>query len=153
MKNNYEKLRSRINELLPDRLKLEFGCEVMVQAQGGSSVRDYEIKVVVVDAWMHEGVGIAARLDPMQVIRITNGANYSDTQIRRSLGKPLTIEDVLRALKGEYLISNTGWLHEIEGSGPIARMHHTPIRFDLTKPLSAPENESACAAVLKLLTL
>jgi hypothetical protein len=31
---NYEKLRTRINELLPERLQLEFGCDVRLKIDG-----------------------------------------------------------------------------------------------------------------------
>lgn len=137
METKYEQLRTRINELLPDRLRLEFGCEVETDKGERATLISY------------------AGEQDWSTYRDADGLIASDEHIGRPkviLGTPLTIEDVLRALHIErsehWAIEDSGTLvtqTSVEVEGAIDK------RFDLTKPLSAPENEEACGAVLKLL--
>lgn len=145
MENNYEALRIRINELLPDRKKLEFGCEAIFKPDG---------EVVTYTHFNpHDGHDWALVKAPEGMIYIAP-VRKQDLEI---LGKPLTIEDVLRALrvvKPSY--ATLAWL-EPTGFLKVKDKYEDELwrgveTFDLTKPLSAPENDAACGAVLKLLT-
>lgn len=140
--NPYEQLRTRINELLPDRRKLEFGCEVK-----------NEVGILERVLWSDENTFkgyTKVKLDGTAVPIMA-------AELQAILGKPLTIEDVLRALnkvtsryaitaKGALMVHNDGtgrWYYDLDAQ----------CIFDLSKPLSARENEEACGAVLKLLTI
>lgn len=78
--NEYEALRSKINEMFPERLKLEFGCEV---ERFGKTTTVY------------------AYFDALNAVRCvdgTKGDGFPVSGIGEILGKPLTVADVLRAL-------------------------------------------------------
>ncbi|MBR1146653.1 hypothetical protein [Bradyrhizobium sp. AUGA SZCCT0431] len=166
----YEQLRTRINELLPDRLRIQKGCELEDQ----NSYADHELYMVAAQCGVcethktrrgcensdgncneHDGMLIVHEgglYDDYGYIRLTITNEEADNAQRwKILGKPLTIEDVLRALdlnstdEGTYLSCSSN-LMRVQIKNDVAI-------FDLTKPLSAPENEAACAAVLKLLTV
>lgn len=156
METNYEQLRTRINELLPDRLELGIGTEI-------SLPDSTPLRILLWDA-----VSEVAGNTPVLVhyaetcSRIESGSiskqdgvaikleGWQDILPVIVLGEPLTIEDVLRALHktrpvgNEWTVSDNGYLRMEEN-------YEQHADFDLTKPLSAPENEEACGAVLELL--
>lgn len=157
----YEQLRAKCNELLPDRLKLEFGCEV-------ERYNHLEETRVWKDGFLrtehvHDGIRevfCGQFAEDIALVRIDEkiGA-WMPFEVPRYLardwkilGKPLTIEDVLRALRGLYSIAGDGALLYVSREKyEHVRDEHSRVFFDLTKPLSAPENEAACTAVLTLL--
>lgn len=136
----YEQLRTRISELLPDRLELAYGVEI----------DDHEMQERIV--WL----GKTTVSGDFFFIPSLCDCGHDDLRIEDPskctiLGKPLTIEDVLRAL------GDVGYANRVDHIGDA---YYTDIDFGhdvhyatyaLTKPLSAPENEAGCAAVLKLL--
>lgn len=146
----YEQLRTRCNVLLPDRLKLEFGCEVRrdrvvdiindVQGTGDADIWKY---------WTKRGHKFYS--DAVRDGKVFHGALIGEGEWWEILGKPLTIEDVLRAMPPMYSmqIFQDGSGHAIYDGEDVDDGY---FHFDLTKPLSDPANEPAVLAVLKLLS-
>jgi hypothetical protein len=67
-------------------------------------------------------------------------------------GKPFTIEDVLRAVAEAWTGDVADFrMYDASLTELTFPNHNVYCKIDLTKPLSAPENEAACAAVLDLL--
>jgi len=134
--NEYEALRSKINEMFPERLKLELGCEVVLH----NEARPLPTAIV---AWQ-----LQDRKCHYEGLR-DNGiiATFCLDEIKEILGTPLTIADVLRALGSEYLIDGSGDLQKYD----LLDGRKTLATFTLSLHLSAPDNASACAAVLRLL--
>lgn len=135
---SYDLLRTRCNELLPERLELKFGCELEDREKHkifrflNSGNENTE------DAWMtllaHDGY-------------ITSGEGCPDFEI---LGPELTITDVLRVLGEKYAVDGSGFLLERQyGTSAYDCAGHPS--FNLALPLSADENAAACEAVLALL--
>lgn len=153
----YDLLRARINELLPERLELKFGCEIDVLGQWCDRMTVlYECSKcrrhkTTAGCEKYEGDcdyddAVCALQDQYLDCPLEWVVKTSD--IETILGPELTITDVLRALNtpGNYVrLEPDGWLRNIIGVGIIK------MPFNLTAPLSDPSNAPACEAVLKLL--
>jgi hypothetical protein len=149
----YEQHRTRCNELLPDRIELKYGCEFRI--------KDEDRIVTCLNAMvMERAIGNEISRFASVVFMDDKGTaeggfDRNEVQI---VGKPLTIEDVLRtilAIGSWAIMCPDGRLLLDRGkrSSHSVPIHEMNAQFDLTKPLTAPENDAACAAVLKLLTV
>lgn len=158
MNDSYNALRTRINELLPDRLKLEFGCEVRLHLEAWGEPHDAEYSSA------HTDIGVVSRSQYLQCAQVFCDVLVEDLRgeldietyegmSTEILGKPLAIEDVLRALDpyGKYVIQANGVLGAWSGATYDTEVWNVVTNIKLRYSLSAPENEAACAAVLKLL--
>lgn len=144
-KDNYSALRERINELLPERLKLEFG--VQVDRGAGEQVHEF----------------IAGMFnDRIAIVRITEVGAWLPFEVPRDLehgwkilGKPIDLSDVLHALNNMLaILDGMGNLYILRPrlSDKHVKIDQPPVcKFNLTLPLSDPANSSACGEVLKLL--
>ena len=100
---NHETTIKRIQELVPDVMKLEFGCEFMYEGKKctfiQSSIKDY-IDFLEEDA-------VAVQTAPAEWIE-------KDIKI---LGKPITLAVVMRAIDKKHegalfaTLASNGWLH------------------------------------------
>lgn len=144
---SYIALRETINHILPDRVNkdhISIGCEVQNLEQGGTEIvvktnLDMPKPEVYTDkTWPHYQANY----------RFTGG-NYLEGYVYKILGKPLEIGDVLRALGEEYGLTGGGELASITYG--IDAVYFVGCKFNLSLPLSAPENAAACEAVRKLL--
>ncbi len=137
--NNYEKLRKRINTLIPSRLELKSGCEVE---------RDKKIyKVLQTESYTKysktdqdkvEVCGASWGLLPKKEIKI--------------LGQPLTIADVLVSLgetNRDWAISEVGDLMFQEENS--SHWEYMCCHININLPLSAPENSEVCRNIYKLI--
>lgn len=101
----YEKLRARINELLPDRMTLGFGCEI----DTGNNI---------ITLYADDGKGRLSFFDREGDTMHGSLANLigNHTEI---LGTPLTLADVLRAIDKVYphtthwTVKNDTLIHEL----------------------------------------
>lgn len=142
----YDLLRARINELLPGRLELKFGCEVKARDAFGSGFHATKDPSGIFTAIMPDNTG--AWLFPDGRGGFCREKKDVLWKWHTVLGAPLTITDVLRALNtpGNYVrLEPDGWLRNIIGVGIIK------MPFNLTAPLSDSSNAAACEAVLALL--
>lgn len=137
---NYEKLRDRLNILLPDRLELKFGCEIFRE---GSAKREFiagkfnnKIAIVKYDefgAWMPFEVP----LPPL-------------SQSFTILGPPVSITDVLQGLGDKYSIDGSGMVLERQFGTSSYDCAGLPMVI-LSLPLDHKDNDAACGALVELL--
>lgn len=140
--SNYEQLRSWINKRFPERLKLEFGVEVIFNPRTqhctftclGKS-EDY------FTYWKDKGDEERCNF----VVSERDG--WVPDEI---LGKPLGLQDILRAIHStgvftEMFISSDGFL-------VIDLNIDTHVMLNLAIPLSHPDNNVAFGKLLALLT-
>ena len=163
MTNSYDQLRSLRNQMLPERMALVFGCEVIVN-------QDKCIDYPCDRATVFES-------DRERYLQVSFGYDIGNTNIYRTdvsqiLGQPLDITDILRMLnlqdpryenitvKGDTLTitmpdGGQETFNVDVGDGRYdSGVNYTFIgmKINLALPLSAPENEDACRAIYELLT-
>lgn len=144
---NYELLRKRINELIPERLELKFGTELsgFSEALGrtfylGEGIEKDGSKWIAVypERWEQ----FCDR--PKYSVCAHTGTNLTEYTI---LGQEVSIADVLRTLK------KNGFLGGIECTGDIFTSDGKTIcKINLSVPLSDPLNDEACGEIYKLLS-
>lgn len=153
----YDALRAKVNEMFPERLKLDIGVELYhdrftdvindAQGTGNGGVWKYWTRIK----------GYKFYDDQTKDGKAYHGALTHDGEWWEILGKPLTIADVLRALaivrKDKTLGIDAAGEMVIQPTYEEARAGGTRIRiqFTLSLPLSANENAAACEAVASLL--
>lgn len=150
MNNNYEQLRSWFNKRFPERLKLGFGVEVVWQythVAGRSSWERAKRGIFV-----NHGNGKLGNPLPSNVLLYGNSSTKSLREEEcKILGKPLTIADVMNALRdindGNFLLGTDGTLWTNTTGGLV----DTGICFD-PPTLSHPDNDEACGKLLAVLT-
>lgn len=145
MQSNYEKLRGRINEILPDRLELKFGCFIR---RFHNAQPDMLLKIAV--GTSEHSVYLASGRDGMPLE--LHGLSTQDIEAFEILGQHITVADVLMALTlHKPLILWTVRPYypasvQLEFSGKLVAT------FNLALPLSHPDNDEACGKVLDLIT-
>lgn len=129
MPTPYEQLRSRINVLLPERLELGFGCEVVL--------KDFEQLTWTV-LYRYD---LSTR-DMLKVIG-NETCHQRDTHIKEVssiLGLPLTLADVLRVIERKDNYANNYALDTEIGSLLIEehdfKYKPTGLKMDLSLPVS-----------------
>ncbi len=134
---NKEQCEKRIRELVPSLQELEFGCE---------------IKNNLTDAVLH----VVENCDPManedcDITLFSNSSLYlfeasSKDKDLEILGKPIHLEDVLRAID-KHLGEEDSWEYAVRADGEIVKdygegRHDTVgIKYDLSKPFSEQPEE------------
>jgi len=137
--SNYEQLRSEINKRFPERLKLEFGCEVQFYGVGNYGM-------------ILHGLSENSFICFDDSIKRTREEMHKD-YFKTIFGKPLELPDVLRVLPYEYAISHDGTLWKNQEDDVFGGDSLTEItEFNLAVPLSHPDNSEACEKLLALLT-
>lgn len=150
-----QQLRTRINEILPDRVKLEFGCEVVVDCG------EYQQMTVVAKIGVcpkhktrrgcenadcmeaESGVWVAGGGDGTKIYDEPYSREVAEDKIKEILGKPLSYGDILRVIWA--LSEGSSLFNSVDTAlRPVAE-------FDLSKDPEAPENSDACAQLLTLL--
>lgn len=141
MTTSYERLREECNKRLPERLELKFGCEVETYIYP-----TYPVYLTVINEQYKSGVLVCVNCD--------DDLSFISKHNVTILGTPLTITDVLRVLAAtrakatSFYIEDDGNLWQC--TAPLG--DNLLCKFTLSLPLSAPENEAACEAVLAMLT-
>jgi len=128
--NNYEKLRSKVNEILPERVeKLEPLSDVMYQRELYTYIEDDEF--------------LEHRL-------LRNGKTYTKRRVlTKNLGKPLTILDVMAAHRQVMSEEEDRHTIELHSCGFLTCGYDfDKIIEDVTAPLST--QESLCGELIKL---
>lgn len=144
----YDLLRTRINELLPERLELKLGCDVCFDGMTGIFVGWSSANSMMI---YHEP---SKKVLSRQLIKQFQLRKLGKQLQLTKLGVPLTITDVLRVLTAtrakatSFYIEDDGNLWQC--TAPL--VDNLLCTFNLSLPLSAPENEAACEAVLAMLT-
>ena len=131
----YEQLRAKLNELLPERLELRFGCEVTPDLTknkfAGNSI----------------GVLIGKDVSGRNEIKFPMSTCCYDKNFINDrftiLGTPPTLREILRAIgksnPNEHLVSTKGKLIQVVGTGG---MFHLMCDIDLSKPPSEWDDET-----------
>jgi hypothetical protein len=137
-KDLYEKLRSRVYKVLyPEGIPLDVGCEVRVERTPftlqATRVVDYVDKVV----YLNLGHGLIS---------------IHESEVKANLGKPLSLQDVLRAIdisRSRYsrycLMSPSGWLM-LSSDGKLVRL----VQLELSLPILKQE-ERVLEVLIELL--
>jgi len=87
--SKHNKLRDKINELFPDLMKLEFGCEIEARYHDISFIQTILAVKDSGNYLVRTGVGeVTTTISPKDIVKI--------------LGKDPTLEDVLRAINEVY---------------------------------------------------
>lgn len=160
----YESLREEINKLMPERLKLEFGVEVLAMHNDtGNQFFDRinsqrqlsfeQTKYEKLPEWYAGSYFIEhgyLQANDRHILGRRDAGNIF--RLVSVLGNPLTIADVLVALEKTKEENHSFGLFS-DGSlfNSDISTHDAIARFNLTSPLSDHSNQDACVAVLKLL--
>jgi hypothetical protein len=139
MNTKLEAVREAIIRAIPEIVELKFGCLVDVPARGGSSVRDYYRRDIVVSNRTTDPtkeVGIAKRLDPIKYICLASGQEFADFQLK-ILGRPITLEDVLRATESWWatMIYTSSESHHKPRPSEGVRLYQIVRKWTLGLPL------------------
>jgi len=125
----YKKLKAKYYEMFPKELKLEFGCEVIVNNK-------------------MDDIVLEEQTPDNKVRLLVTGDVY--THIIKILGKDIDIREVLRMIEQKekdnimYSIHSGGAILEEKDGRKIPI-----IKIDLSKPLK--EQEDACKQILKII--
>ncbi len=146
-----QQLRSRIGELIPDVMKLEFGCEVSIEKNegyGGSAIIN-EHRTLTAIQCKEEGKPdyfIGARSTDRGYVqpdfrRIAGKKDIEVYRLTKILGRDPTLADVLRAIGDDYSVSSLGyfekWIKHFPDKPDVFKLESYPNRrWDLSKPLS-----------------
>lgn len=114
--SNYEALREKLNEILPDRLELKFGCFVR---RFHNTQPDMLLKIAA--GTSEHSVYLASGHDGMPLE--LHGLSTQDIEAFEILGQRITVADVLRALYitdplGRWVLQHNGALARV---GDVAR--------------------------------
>lgn len=136
----YEKLRGKINILIPSRLVLGFGCEIAFHE---NDIYKIICENVEKNGWHLLGAG---DVRPIITKDILHHAKYIEI-----LGAPLTMADVLRAIgKAEgnrvYIDEPSGF-DESEAKLFLDDADRTVLGLDLSKPVSEWPEETLDAII------
>lgn len=109
-----DKVRELYNKHNPDNLKLEFGCEVRFDPEGGYGWEG--------DFKEHRGIGIIKAVHPSGVkvelspVGFYDIDEFFDWEIKEILGKHPTVLQVLGMLEGRIQVQNNGVVQRVVGN-------------------------------------
>jgi hypothetical protein len=149
----YRKLRDKINEICPELMELEFGCEVEWETPEGTETGLVisEIGICLKGHKKAKSCNMYCEFDDgIMVLRNSIDDPYfidfRKTEITKILGRPITLEDVMRA------IEKSGGCYEFNGKLAIGKnpFEKEDIEWELGKPLSQQSSETV-EAILEIL--
>jgi len=120
-------LTEKIIEAVPEIMELKFGCEVIVETSKAG------LQQTVITGWMSDGKYMTWSF-----------GEKAEKDIKKILGRPITLEDVLRAIEKNppiepFFVSITGHFHKQFENGD---MSSTLAKWQLGKPLSEQSPET-----------
>lgn len=133
----YSTLREKMNELLPERLELKFGCEVIPYR------REYEKGVqplTILDVRnVNEMRGTTCEVYKKNENGVGN-VSYESHLDLRILGTPVTLQEILRVLPFQEYTTETYWSDDnslrIYFFANFSGGRDSKVTFDLTLPVS-----------------
>lgn len=142
---NYELLRAERNRLFPEALKLEFGCEVRIDYNPvfNMVIRNTICIVTDADTRLRNGNLMLVTFDHAHL-------TFPAKDIKKILGKPLTIENVLMMVYRHRVAYGIPFAVYSTGYCTLGEEAYT--YFNLDHPLTHPDNDEACGKVLDLIS-
>ena len=96
--NKLQQLKAKIQELVPDIMKLKFGCEVIIQDEEFENKQEIGKFIRLDDK---DGKDIWADVAVNRMVLVSGWWKYKVLEgmfVKEILGRPITLEDVLRAI-------------------------------------------------------